>query len=297
MKHYTRLLAAGIVFPLAVALSGCAGDSSKSGETERLDAAVAAATTALEMELPDLDAQVVPVGVRNDVPVVQLHAGEDAPPPYTGAYGYGGWLGERGFAVYSAPAAGVSGDTYMLADPADMSEGAPAEASGFSGTWNGVMLGVDTTVTGDGGVQGDARMNLHSGMGGATVDVEFSDVAGINNDMTYDGHSWAGISLDGSSFDGMSSGGGTIDGQFYGAHHENVMGDFAYDSLKGAWGAVRMPESPDDDGMGDGEMMDDDMMDDDMMDDDDDSMMDDDNMMDDDDDSMMDDDNMMDDDT
>ena len=173
-------------------------------------------------------------------------------PCYTGAYGYGGWLGERGFAVYSAPSptaaaaarlAGIPniGVPYILADPADASHGAPSEESGFSGTWSGVMLGVDTSISdGDAGVQGNAGLELHSGMGAATVDVEFSDVVGIRSGNDYDGHSWDGISVTDSDFLGVSGDGGTVSGQFYGDHHEDVMGNFMYDTLTGAWGASRM---------------------------------------------------------
>ena len=271
MIRYRNILVTGVLVPLAAALVGCAGGSSMTEEEERLNEAIEAAGARLMMELPELPGEVEPVRVQNGIPVVQFHAPEDAPAPYTGAYGYGGWLGERGFAVYSAPAADVDARTYMLAEEDDMSEGAPGAIDGFSATWNGVMVGVDTMVDGDGGVLGDAQLDLHSGMGGATVDVEFSNVAGINNDMEYDGHSWTGISLTGSSFADTSDEGGSVDGQFYGDHHENVIGDFAYDSLTGAWGGVRMPadvSGEEDDSMMDDDMMDDDMMDDDMTDDD-----------------------------
>ena len=45
-------------------------------------------------------------------------------------------------------------------------------------------------------------------------------------------------------FQGVSSGGGSISGQFYGSHHEDVMGNFMYDTLTGAWGASRMTTGP-----------------------------------------------------
>ena len=256
MFRYKKSLTIGILVPLAAALSGCSSSSTKD-DTDALEAAIAAAQAALQVELPGIPGEVEAVGTRNGIPVVQYHAPEDALPPFTGAYGYGGWLGERGFAVYSAPAASIVGETYVLANDEDMSDGAPGEASGFSATWNGVMLGVDSTASDDAGVQGDAQLNLHSGMGGATVDVEFRDVAGINNDREYDGHSWTGISLTGSSFSGTSGEGGNVGGQFYGDHHEDVIGEFAYGDLMGAWGAVRVPS-----GAGGGESDDNDMGDD-----------------------------------
>ena len=267
MFQYRRLLTIGMVGSIAAALAGCSTDGPTKDDDSALEDAIAAAQTALQMELPGIPGEVEAVGIRNGIPVVQYHAPEDATAPFTGAYGYGGWLGERGFAVYSAPEADVVGDTYILANDQDMSEGAPGAADGFSATWNGVMLGVDTAATDDAGVQGDAELNLHSGMGAATVDVEFSNVAGVNNDREYDGQSWTGISLTGSNFSGTSSDGGDVDGQFYGDQHENVIGDFAYDNLVGAWGAVRMPGAGDADddvsddsgGMGDdsGDMGDD----------------------------------------
>ena len=241
MSGFRTLFTFGAAASLAAVMSGCGGGDLARDNAALLDDAVDAAQAALSMELPELPGEVEAAGVRNGVPVVQYHAPEDAEAPYTGAYGYGAWLGERGFAVYSAPAAGIAGRTFMLADDADESEGAPGADAAFTGTWQGVMLGVDTTVTGDGGVQGDARVDLHSGMSGSSLDVTFSDVTGVNNDREYDGHRWTGVSVTGSSFDATSGDGGTIDGQFYGHHHENVMGDFTYDDLVGGWGAVRIP--------------------------------------------------------
>ena len=188
--------------------------------------------------------------------MVQAHAPDDEEGFYAGAYGYGGWLGERGFVVYSAPSleaaaaahiAGIPniGFPYIWADSEDESEGAPGEESGFSGTWSGAMLGVDTSISdGDAGVQGNASLGLHSDMGGATVDIEFSDVVGIRNGNDYDGHSWTGVSVTDSDFSDISSDGGTVGGQFYGDHHEDVMGVFMYDTLSGAWGASRMSTGP-----------------------------------------------------
>ena len=273
--RYRRTLSNGLLVPLAATLVGCAIGDDLTEDEVRLNEAVEAAQAALMMELPDLVGDVEPVGIQNGIPVVQFHAPEDAAEPYVGSYGYGGWLGERGFAVYSAPTSGVGVDTYLLADDGDTSDGAPGEADGFSMTWNGAMVGMDTMRDGDAGVLGDAQLDLRSGMGGALVDVEFSNVAGINNDMEYQGQRWVDIPLDGSNFDADFTDGSTLDGQFYGGNHQNVMGEFAYDSLVGAWGAVRMPMGggSDEDDMMDDDMMDDDMMDDDMMDDD---MMDDD---------------------
>ena len=256
MIRYRGCLVFGIIGSLAVVLSGCVGGGTARDNAAMLEEAVAAAQTALEAALPGIPGEVEALGVRNGIPVVQYHAPEDASALYTGAYGYGGWLGERGFAVYSAPspvaaaAARIAdvpniGVPYILADPADASHGAPSEESGFSGTWSGVMLGVDTGISdGDAGVQGNAGLELHSGMGAATVDVEFSDVVGIMSGNDYDGHSWDGISVTDSDFLGVSGDGGTVSGQFYGDHHEDVMGAFAYDDLTGAWGASRMTAGP-----------------------------------------------------
>ena len=276
MIRYRGCLVFGIIGSLAVVLSGCVGGGTARDNAAMLEEAVAAAQTALETALPGIPGEVEALGVRNGVPVVQYHAPEGSPALFTGAYGYGGWLGERGFAVYSAPSpvaaaaarmAGIPniGVPYILADPADASHGAPSEESGFSGTWSGVMLGVDTGISdGDAGVQGNAGLELHSGMGAATVDVEFSDVVGIRSGNDYDGHSWDGISVTDSDFLGVSGDGGTVSGQFYGDHHEDVMGNFMYDTLTGAWGASRMEAgagAAGDDMDGDGGMgMDDDGM-------------------------------------
>ena len=246
MKRHRRILMFGVLGPIAMWLSGCVGGSDTARDNARaLEEAVAVAQSALEAAVPGIPGEVEALGVRNGVPVVQYHAPERSPAPLTGAYGYGAWLNGRGFAVYSAPALGITGDTYTLADPADASHGAPGAADGFSGTWSGVMLGVGAAPSADDtGVQGNAQMELHSGMGGATVDIEFSDVVGIRSGEAVDGHSWTGVSVTDSSFDGTSSDGGTIDGQFYGGHHEDVIGDFAYDDLMGAWGASRMTAGP-----------------------------------------------------
>ena len=242
MIRYRRLLIFGLLGPLAIWLSGCLGGSDTVRDNAgALEEAVVAAQAALQVALPGIPGNVEQLGVRNGIPVVQYHAPEDAALPYTGGYGYGAWLGGRGFAVFSAPAAGITGGSYILADPADVSHGAPGAADGFSGTWSGVMLGVDTASSeADAGVQGNARMDLHSGMGGATVDIEFIDVVGIQSGDAYDGHNWTGVAVTGSRFGDTSSGGGTVNGQFYGDLHEDVIGDFAYDDLMGAWGASRM---------------------------------------------------------
>ena len=241
MNRYRNWSMFGLVGSLAVALSGCFGGGTAKDNSAALAAAVAAAQVALEEEVPGLPGSVEALRVRNGVAVVQYHAPEGSLAPYTNSYGYGAWLGQRGFAVYSYSAgdAGTISDTFVLADPENASQGVPGDASGFSGTWDGVMLGVDASVDGDGGVLGDAQLDLQSGMSGATVDVEFSNVVGIQSRDEYDGHSWTGIAVTGSSFDGESSESGTVDGQFYGEHHEDVIGEFAYDDLAGAWGASR----------------------------------------------------------
>ena len=266
MTRYGKLSTFGLLGAFAATLAGCTGGGIARDNAEALERAVTAAQTALETILPDLPGEVEALGVRNGVPVVKYDAPDDAPAFYTGAYGYGAWLGERGFAVYSAPSpeaaaaarmAGIPniGVPYILADPADASHGAPSEESGFSGTWSGVMLGVDTGISdGGSGVQGNASLELHSGMGAATVDIEFSDVVGIRSGNDYDGHSWDGISVTDSDFSGVSGDGGTVSGQFYGDHHEDVMGAFAYDYLTGAWGASRTASEPGEGDMGDGDM-------------------------------------------
>ena len=273
MTRFGKLSTFGLLGAFAATLAGCTGGGIARDNARALDEAVTAAQTALETILPGLPGEVEPLGVRNGVPVVQYDAPDDAPAFYSGAYGYGAWLGERGFAVYSAPSpeaaaaarlAGIPniGVPYILADPADASHGAPSEESGFSGTWSGVMLGVDTGISdGGAGVQGNASLELHSGMGDANVDVEFSDVVGIRSGNDYDGHSWHGISVTDSDFLGVSGDGGTVSGQFYGDHHEDVMGAFAYDDLTGAWGASRMTAGP---GAGGDDMGGDDMGGDDM---------------------------------
>ena len=278
MTRYRKLSTLGLLGAFAATLAGCTGGGTARDNAAALEEAVTAAQAALEMELPGHPLEVEPLGVRNGVPMVQAHAPDDEEGFYAGAYGYGGWLGERGFVVYSAPSreaaaaahfAGIPniGVPYIWADSEDESEGAPGEESGYSGTWSGVMLGVDTSISdGDAGVQGNASLELHSGMGAATVDVEFSDVVGIRSGNDYDGHSWTGVSVTDSDFSDISSDGGAVSGQFYGDHHEDVMGEFMYDTLSGAWGASRMSAGPGagGDDMGDGDMGDGDMGDGDM---------------------------------
>ena len=275
MTRYRKLTNFVLLGAFAATLAGCTGGGTARDNAAALEeaAVVAAAQAALEMELPGVPGQVEALGTRNGIPVVQYHAPDDAQGIYTGAYGYGGWLGERGFVVYSAPSpvaaaaaalAGIPniGVPFIWADPEDASQGAPGEESGFSGTWSGVMLGVDTGISdGDAGVQGNASLELHSETSGATVDVDFSDVVGIRSGNDYDGHGWTGVPVADSNFLGITLDGGTVSGQFYGDHHEDVMGAFAYDYLTGAWGASRTTTSP---GAGGDDMGGDDMGGDDM---------------------------------
>ena len=247
MTRLKRYMVFGILGALAAVLSGCASSGLTSDELSLRDARQAAAD-ALEDLLEGWPGSVEDVGIRNGVPVVQSHAPEGTEGAYEGAYGYGAWLGERGFAVYTytVPVLGTIVDTHKWPEDETPSDGAPGDEAGFTATWQGVMLGMDSGAEGDAGVAGDARMDLDSGA--HTVDIEFTNVEGINNDNEYDDHSWEDISVTGNSFNdhvdettGMCSGGADdcISGQFYGDHHEDVMGNFMYDTITGAWGASR----------------------------------------------------------
>ena len=254
MIRCRNFLIFGLLGAFVATLAGCTGGGIARDNAKALERAIDVAQQELEAVLaasglPPIPGEVEALGVRHGVPVVQYHAPADAEPPYTGAYGYGGWLGERGFAVYSAHAAGVDGDTYILAGDADHSHGAPGAASGFTGTWSGVMLGVDTgSSDADAAVLGHAGVELHSGASGATLDIEFSDVVDISSGDARDGHSWHGISVTDSSFEADDH---SVSGQFYGDHHEDVIGECAYGDIVCAWGASRMESAPGAPGDGD----------------------------------------------
>ena len=97
MTRYRKLWTFALLGAFAATLAGCTGGGTARDNAAALEEAVAVAQAALEMELPGVPGQVEALGVRNGVPVVQYHAPDGAQGLYTGAYGYGGWLGERGF--------------------------------------------------------------------------------------------------------------------------------------------------------------------------------------------------------
>ena len=217
-KYFLPPAMAGLA---AVALSGCGGGGSTS-EDPAVRGVISLVTDGVELEATFEGSS---EGRRNGIAVVSVSADDDS-------FGYGGWLGRSGFVV------GLVGDEVVsYTDGSDESSTAPdLGAEGFTADWRGIMIGMDGDMN-NARVEGDAHLALQAGDGTSpVVDVEFTNITG---DAAYADHGWMGISVNGGSFQG-----GTADdrvtGQFYGANHEEVVGTFGYDSLEGAYGAIRM---------------------------------------------------------
>ena len=105
-----------------------------------------------------------------------------------------------------------------------------------SGTWTGVMVGVDAMAEGN-PVQGDARITIDD-FSDPMVDVTFTNVYNLVAGTTYADMSWTDMVPTDGGFQG-GTGTKTIQGLFYGPSHQEVGGTFMHDSILGAFGANR----------------------------------------------------------
>ena len=154
-------------------------------------------------------------------------------------YGYGGWMDHSFFVVESGaithgpPALEGAGVlfSYSLGTAANSNPSLTG-----SGTWTGVMAGMDSTADGN-PVQGDARITIDD-FSDPMVDVAFTNVLDLVAGTTYQDMNWTGMVPTNGGFQG-GTGTRTIQGQFYGPGHQEVGGTFMHDSILGAFGANR----------------------------------------------------------
>ena len=159
--------------------------------------------------------------------------------PAVDRYGFGGWLDHSFFIVESGEVtdgpALLEGAGLMYGYSVGTAAGSNPTAAGWA-TWSGVMVGMDA-MAGGAPVQGDAEITIED-LSNPMVDIEFSSVRNLVAGTTYDNMSWTGMTSTHGRFEG-GTGARTIQGQFYGADHQEVGGNFAHDSILGAFGASR----------------------------------------------------------
>ena len=154
-------------------------------------------------------------------------------------YGYGGWMdhsffvAESGEITQGPPALQGAGVlfSYSVGTAADSNPSLTG-----SGTWTGVMVGVDAMAEGN-PVQGDARITIDD-FSDPMVDVTFTNVYNLVAGTTYADMSWTDMVPTDGEFQG-GTGTKTIQGRFYGPSHQEVGGTFMHDSILGAFGANR----------------------------------------------------------
>lgn len=154
--------------------------------------------------------------------------------------GYGGWLDHSFFAVeFNRIAGGILENTpfnygYSIGDAPDTNP----VAAGGSGTWSGVMVGVDVGATAARGnrIQGEATLTI-ADFAAPAVDVAFTGIHNLDDRSTVADMTWTGIAVTAGAFADTTS--GTIEGRFYGPAHEEVGGVFERNEILGAFGAAR----------------------------------------------------------
>lgn len=153
--------------------------------------------------------------------------------------GYGGWLDHSFFVVeFNRIADGVLENTpfnygYSIGDAPETNP----VAAGGSGTWSGVMVGVDVSETAARGdsIQGEATLTI-ADFAAPAVGVAFTNIHNLDDRSTLADMIWTGIAVTAGAFASTS---GTIEGRFYGPDHEEVGGVFERNAILGAFGAVR----------------------------------------------------------
>ena len=143
--------------------------------------------------------------------------------------GYGGWIDHSMFSLAVRALEGeFRADAYSLGV-----ESATNPVSG-SATWNGPVIGVDTTVFGRGRTfRGFAEINVDVAEG--DVDVAFTGMRfHLEGNVLRPNITWSDLPLIDGKF-----GSDSIQGVFYGPNHEEVGGVFSRDGALGAFGGVR----------------------------------------------------------
>ncbi|MDE0359772.1 MAG: hypothetical protein OXI74_01240 [Rhodospirillaceae bacterium] len=154
-------------------------------------------------------------------------------------YGFGGWMDHSFFVVEAGAIAqgppALQGAGVLFSYSLGTASASNPSLTG-SGTWTGVMVGIDLTPDGN-PVQGDARITVDD-LSDPMVDVTFTNVLDLVAGTTYQGMSWTDMVPTAGGFEG-GTGARTIQGQFYGPGHQEVGGTFMHDSILGAFGASR----------------------------------------------------------
>ncbi len=174
---------------------------------------------------------------------------------------FGAWTDHGFFIVETSLSERGKEFTYHTSWFADASDTAPVTAAGGSASWSGIMTGVTDGSSGDRGafVRGDAVLTVNglAAPGGASVDVEFTNIAREDDGAGLADMFWRGLPLQGRSFGtndvrfhDADSGyarrasfgaqaEGSLFGHVYGPNGEDVGGLFHRDDIAGAFAAKR----------------------------------------------------------
>lgn len=239
MSDFRTHLADGMLVPLATICSGA---------TCTVPAARAILGSELSLSASDLsymdsdgdgDARFEAVASHHGVSLAQGGGVSSFSGVEFARYGYGGWMDHSFFVVESGTITEgppvLEGAGVLLSYSLGTAAASNPSLTG-SGTWTGVMVGMDSTADGI-PVQGDARITIDD-FSDPMVDVAFTNVLNLVAGTAYGDMSWTDmVSTDG-GFQG-GTGTRTIQGQFYGSSHQEVGGTFMHDSILGAFGANR----------------------------------------------------------
>ena len=153
--------------------------------------------------------------------------------------GYGGWLEHSYFAARTHVIKGGGSEGAGTSFSFVLGNATGTNPTSGSGTWEGVMVGVDVSETDARGnpIQGDAAITIGDFLN-PMVGVGFSNVFDLEAGTTRPDMTWQDIPLTDGSFQ-SGSGSDQIKGQFYGPNHEEVGGIFERNLILGAFGAKR----------------------------------------------------------
>ncbi|MCY4488747.1 MAG: hypothetical protein OXF11_16760 [Deltaproteobacteria bacterium] len=146
---------------------------------------------------------------------------------------WGEQFGEALFGAFLAQTVRQEGTVNYYSFPAGRLEGSVSGANPVSGSavWSGKVRAVDGSGTTWTPVSGDARLEVD--FGGATVDVDFTNLGTGYGDM-----SWSGLRIVNGAFR-HTLGNANLSGAFYGTQHQGAAGTFRRSDLTGVFGAVR----------------------------------------------------------
>ena len=143
--------------------------------------------------------------------------------------GYGGWIDHSMFSL-----AVRSLDDGFHADAYSLGVESGTDPGSGSATWNGPVIGVDTTVFERGRTfRGFAEVNVD--FANAEVDVAFTVIRfHLEGNVVRSDITWSDLPLNDGKF-----GSDSIQGAFYGPNHEEVGVVFSRDGAVGAFGGTR----------------------------------------------------------